>query len=505
MTMENILPRSSPEAEGVSSKGILAFLEAVTESVHDLHSFMLLRHGRVVAEGWWSPYAPDLPHMLFSLSKSFTSTAIGLVVAEGRLSLDDSIVSLLPEDCPKNVSEPLAALRVRHLLTMTSGHDPETFGLMVSQPEGHWVKGFFNRPMIHRPGTHFAYDNCAAYMLSAVVQQVTGMTMLDYLQQHLFKSLGINNATWTACPRGINIGFAGLSLTTEEVARFGQLHLQKGVWQGQQLLPVGWVEEATKRQVSNGNNPNVDEEQGYGYLFWRIRHGAYRGDGAFGQICEVWPKQDAVLAITAGKPGMEIIQDLVWEHVLPAMSTQALPEDTLAEQALNTKLTNLSIATVHGQSDSPVARQVSKQIFDLNYQGEERLWFDFGNGRFGATFRSISFDFGPDGCACTIGDDRDVHEVVSGNGYWRRGVTTVSSQDGKSEQPVAASGAWTADDTYEMQWCFVETAFRATLTCHFVEDTITIDWEENATFADQKHPQLRGQVMPNKASTRRGE
>jgi hypothetical protein len=308
-------------------------------------------------------------------------------------------------------------------------------------------------------------------------------------------AVSINNATWTVCPRGINIGFAGLSLTTEEIARFGQLYLKKGVWQGQRLLPEAWVEEATKRQVSNGDNPNVDEEQGYGYLFWCTRHRAYRGDGAFGQFCEVWPDQDAVLAITGGKPGMETIQDLVWEHVLPAMSTTALPEDTRAEQMLNTKLANLSIATVQGQPFTPVARQVSKRIYDLNHQGAERLWFDFGNGRFGPTFTSISFDFGPDGCTCTMHDDRNVHQVVCGNGYWHKGVTTASSKDGQSEQPVAASGAWTADDTYEMRWCFIETACRSTLTCHFAEDTITIDWEENATFADQRHPQLRGRAV----------
>lgn len=203
------------------------------------------------------------------------------------------------------------------------------------------------------------------------------------------------------------------------------------------------------------------------------------------------------MAITGGKPGMELIQDLVWEHVLPAISTTAHPENSQAEQALKTKLINLTIPTVKGQSHSPMARQTSKQIFDLNSQGEKRLWFDFGDGGFSAIFKSISFDFSPNGCTCTIRDDRNIHTVVCGHAYWHRNVTTVSSQDGQSEQPVAASGAWLADYIYEMQWCFVETASRSTLTCHFVEDTIKIDWEENATFADQKHPQLRGQAVPN--------
>jgi CubicO group peptidase (beta-lactamase class C family) len=214
MTAENTFPRSSPEAEGVSSSRLLAFIEAVDETIHHLHSFMLVRHGRVVAEGWWLPYAPEHPHMLFSLSKSFISTAIGLAVAEGCLSVDDFVASLLPDDFPAEVNEKLAALRVRQLLTMTSGHDPETVGFMYSQPEGNWTKGFLDQPMTHAPGIHFFYEDGAPYTLSALVQQVTGRPMLDYLQQYLFEPLGIDNATWTVCPRGINTGFTGLSLTT---------------------------------------------------------------------------------------------------------------------------------------------------------------------------------------------------------------------------------------------------------------------------------------------------
>ncbi len=497
MTLENSLPRSSPEAESVSSTGLLAFLDAVDETIRDLHSFMLLRHGRVVAEGWWAPYAPEHPHNLFSLSKSFTATAIGLAIASGRLAVDDFVVSLLPDDCPTNVSEPLAALRVRHLLTMTSGHDPADDGRMFGQSEGNWAKGFLDQPMIHRPGTRFFYENGASYALSAIVQQVTGMTTLAYLQRHLFEPLDIDNATWTACPRGINTGFTGLSLTTEAIARFGQLYLQKGLWQGQRLLSAAWVEAATKHQVANGTNPDVDEEQGYGYQFWRIRHGAYQGGGAFGQFCEVWPDQEVVLAITGGKEGMEIIQDLIWEHLLPAMATTPLPEDSQAQWVLSKKLANLSIALPQGHLRSPIAKTVSQRTYDLtvDHQNPENLHFDFGDGPFFVTFATISFDFTQDGCICTIRDNRNSHEVVCGNGHWRTGVTTVNSTDGHTAQPVAASGAWTSDDTYEMQWCFIETAFRTTVTCRFQGETITIDWHENARFGDVKFLQLQGCVV----------
>ena len=502
MAAEMIFPRTSPEAEGIVSAGVLAFLEAADETIHDLHSFMLLRHGRVVAEGWWYPYAPDYPHTLYSLSKSFVSTAIGLAAAEGRLSVDDAVITLLPDDRPLLVNEQQAALRVRHLLTMTSGHDPETEGLMFRQPEGNWAKGFLSQPMIHPPGTHFTYENGATYMLSAIVQQVTGMTVLDYLQPRLFAPLGIDKVTWSVGPRGINIGFTGLSLTTEAIARFGQLYLQKGVWQGKQLLPTAWVEAATKRQVSNGANPDVDEEQGYGYQFWRIRYGAYRGDGAFGQFCEMWPEHDVVLAITGGKEGMEVIQDLIWEHLLPATRPRALPTDDESQQALYRKLSRLSIAVPQGQPLSPLATQISQRTYDFraHEQNPTNLHFDFGHGPFFVTFATITFDFTVssaqgDGCICTIVDNRASHEVVCGHGHWRMGTTTVNSTDGHTLQPVAASGAWTADDTYEMQWCFVETAFRTTLICRFEEERITVDWHENARFGEVKSLQLLGRVV----------
>ncbi|MCB0185292.1 MAG: serine hydrolase, partial [Caldilineaceae bacterium] len=323
-----------------------------------------------------------------------------------------------------------------------------------------------------------------------------------YLQPRLFAPLGIANATWSVGPRGINIGFTGLRLTTAAIARFGQLYLQKGMWQGEQLLPAAWVEEATKRQVSNGTNPEIDDEQGYGYQFWRARHGAYSGNGAFGQFCEMWPEHDVVLAITGGKEGMEVIQDLIWEHLLPATRPSALPEDHGVQQALHSKLSRLAIPLPQGQPRSPLAAKVSQHTygFRAHEQNPTDLRFDFGHGPFFVTFATITFDFTAsstqeDGCICTIVDNRGCHEVVCGHGHWHKGTTTVNSTDGHTLQPVAASGAWTADNTYEMQWCFVETAFRTTLVCHFEEDRITLNWHENARFGDVKSLQLQGREV----------
>src|SRR5215468_4410235 len=176
------LPRTLPEQQGIASSAILRFVEALERHIHEIHSFMLLRHGRVVAEGWWSPYSAEQPHLLFSVSKSFTSTAVGLAVAEGRFSIDDPVMSFFGDELPGDVSDQLAAMRVRHLLTMSSGHAVDTWSYMVNRLDGNWIKGFFSVPVVQEPGTQFVYNTGATYMLSAIVQKTTGMKVIDYLQ-----------------------------------------------------------------------------------------------------------------------------------------------------------------------------------------------------------------------------------------------------------------------------------------------------------------------------------
>ncbi|MFI5270212.1 MAG: serine hydrolase domain-containing protein, partial [Chloroflexota bacterium] len=245
------LPRSTPEAQGIPSSAIQAFLDAAEQDVQHLHSVMLLRHGHVVAEGWWTPYGPGDPHMLFSLSKSFTSTAIGLLVAEGRLSIDDSVLSHFPAEAPPEPSRFLQAMRIRHLLSMSTGHAADTTRAVFGHTTPDWTRAFLAQPVEFEPGTHFVYNTAATYMLAAITQRLTGMTLVEYLQPRLFAPLGIATPTWETSPEGINLGGTGMSATTEDIARFGQLYLQRGVWQGARLIPEAWVAEATAFQVSN--------------------------------------------------------------------------------------------------------------------------------------------------------------------------------------------------------------------------------------------------------------
>ena len=336
------LPRSTPEAQGISSAAVRAYLEAADREVKTMHSFMLVRHGKVIAEAWWKPESPEKPHQMWSLSKSFTSTAVGMAVADGKLKVEDKVVSFFPEDAPATVSENLKAMSVKDLLTMSAGHDVEA---KVRGTE-HWARTFLAHPVPHLPGTHFRYNTPATYMLSAIVTRVTGQSVLDYLQPRLFQPLGITNPEWGASPQGVTLGGYGLMVRTEDIAKFGQLYLQKGEWNGKQLIPASWVAEASAKQVSNDagkKDPDKsDWAQGYGFQFWQCRHGAFRGDGKDGQFCIVLPEQDAVVAITANTGDMQKELNLVWDYLLPAFKTGALeeqPEEFTKLKALATGLT----------------------------------------------------------------------------------------------------------------------------------------------------------------------
>jgi CubicO group peptidase (beta-lactamase class C family) len=334
------LPRSTPEAQGISSQAIRDFVEAA-DRINTLHSFMIVRHGKVIGEGWWKPEAPYKPHVLHSLSKSFNSTAVGLAIAEGKLSLDDPVLKFFPADAPPEPSDNLKAMKVRDLLTMSCGHDTEPKALDGAPS----VKQFLAHPVAHQPGTHFQYNTMGSYTLSAIVTKVTGETVLEYLGPRLFEPLGIERPDWQSSPEGYSLGGYGLKLCTEDIAKFGQLYLQKGKWNGKQLIPEKWVEQATSKQVPNDQESHskigIDWTQGYGFQFWRCTHNAFRGDGAAGQLCAVIPDKDAVVAITANTGSFQDEMNAIWDKLYPAFQAAPLPEDTAAEEKLKEVIARL--------------------------------------------------------------------------------------------------------------------------------------------------------------------
>lgn len=459
------LPLSTPEAQGVSPRAVLDFVEALETEVDAPHGFVLLRHGHAIARGWWSPFTPHDNHKLYSLSKSFTSTAVGMAADEGLLSVDDKVLSFFPDDAPENQGENLKAMRVRDLLTMTTGHAKDTLGPLTGGKEGNWPRVFLALPVEHEPGTHFLYNTGATYMCSAIVQKVTGKTVLGYLTPRLFEPLGIENPQWESDPRGVNVGGWGLKITTTDIAKFGQLYLQKGEWRGERLLSEAWIEAATSTQTPNGTNPQNDWNQGYGYQFWRSRHNAYRADGAFGQFCIVMPEQDAVLAITGGQIDMQRTLDLVWKHLLPGMADATPPKDAESRKALAEKLAKLSHAPVAGEAASPTAAKVSgkRYVMRANAMGLEAVTFDFT-----ASPATLALETSSGPQRFELGSGAWEKQVVP---FTKLGMAAVATT---GPEAVAASGAWGSDDLYIARAWLHETPYRLDMEFNFDAEVGTL-------------------------------
>ncbi|MEJ2711447.1 MAG: serine hydrolase, partial [Anaerolineales bacterium] len=297
-------------------------------------------------------------------------------------------------------------------------------------------------------------------------------------QSRLFGPLGIEHPTWEASPQGITAGGYGLSLRTEDIARFGQLYLQKGQWQGKQLVPEAWVEAATALQTSNGSNPDSDWDQGYGYQFWRCRHDAYRGDGAFGQYCIVLPEQDAVIAITSGVRDMQSVLNLVWDKLLPGMQSTSLMPDNEIRMRLRNTLQGLSLPVVEG-SGCPAEVSARKYVFP-----------DLGNER---TLETLSIESdGQEGPVTLVVRSHGVEQrIVCGRGAWQEGRATWGQLP---RQPIAACGAWTEDNTFTARLCFCKTPYIIMVTLTFSEDEVRYNAEANVGFGPTREPERIGKA-----------
>lgn len=483
MAADTKLPRATPESVGISSAGLQALLDEAEAKAYGLHSLMILRHGKVVAEGWWAPYAADEPHMLFSLSKSFTSIALGMLQAEGRVNIHDKLVTYFPDEVPADASENLKNMRLRDLLMMSTGqHKEDVDKINVMAPDGTGTRQFLAAPVKQKPGTLFYYNTPATFMLSATLQKITGQTLRDYLVPRLFEPLGIPTPEWDSTPQGYSFGGSGLHLRTEDIAKFGQLLLQRGEWNGKRLVPAEWVDLATSRQVSNGSNPESDWEQGYGFQFWRCIPGCYRADGAFGQYVIVIPEHDTVIAINSGTRDMGGIMKMLWTKLLPELRAAPLPEDPAAQAALHRRLASLTQPVQTGAATSPLAAQVSGK----------RYAFAVGDGN-PTGLESVVLEAAADGAIIVTTVIRGREEkLAAGYGRWLK--AEVASLPG-GPQPVALSGAWTADDTYALQIYRYRTPFIHTLTLKFAGDEVTAQLSQNVGFGPTQLPVLTGKTL----------
>jgi CubicO group peptidase (beta-lactamase class C family) len=485
---KSLLERSTtPELQGVESEGIRAFLKATHESGLEWHSFMLLRHGKVVAEGWWKPFDASYKHTLYSLSKSFTSSAIGFLVKEGKITVEDQVIKYFPENTPPSPSENLKAMKIKHLLTMNTGHEKEANLRGSNDP---WTKTFLAQEVKFEPGTNFLYNTPATYMLGAIVHKVTGETLETYLKPRLFDPLSISGYDWEKSPQGLNTAGYGLRITTEDIAKFGQLYLQKGKWQGKQLLPEAWVEEATSKRTTSQKGDN-DWSQGYGYQFWRCKPGFYRGDGAYGQFCMVMPEHDAVLAMTCESWNLQKTMDTAYQTILPALKTGILSPNTEGVAALKNEIAALSLPVPKGAKSSKLMSKYSDKVFKLE------------NNPFGIA--KIGFGLFEDAGVMRVSYDGQKFEKI-GFGWetWK-----VSKNSLKNYFPVpnrlhmpskmANTATWVNENTLQINFKFVEAVHGDKLTVVFEENKMTVSFmnsiSENTKNTPEKREALRGVLV----------
>jgi CubicO group peptidase (beta-lactamase class C family) len=471
----NTLPRSTPEAEGVSSEAILQFIDAADKEVNEIHSFMLLRHGKVIAEGWWEPYGPELKHTLYSLSKSFTSTAVGFAVTEKLLSVDDRVISFFPDDVPDTISTNLAQMTVKDLLTMSAGMDPDPT-YRVRGGNGNWEKTFFRTPVLNEPGTKFLYNSLATYMLSSIVQKVTGEKIIDYLNPRIFKPLGITGADWEANSQGINTGGWGLRLKTEDIARAGQFYLQKGKWYGKQLLPAEWIEEATSFKIdqapdaAQSKKDSSDWMQGYCYQFWRCRHNGYRGDGAYGQYMIILPDQDAVIAITSQTSDMQKELNLVWEYLLPGFSERKLHPNEKALSKLKNRLSTLELPVYYKKSTSPITEEISGKTYQFgsNEVQIQSMMLEISDTLATLYIRKASADY----------------KLNFASGTWHYDITELPGPNLVPNKnidvllpfKVAGSFTWLDNNSIELTLRYIESPHTETITCVFLDNKVGVSF-----------------------------
>jgi Beta-lactamase len=480
------LPRSLPEDEGVSSAGILRFINVAEKSRNELHSFMLLRHGKVIAEGWWNPYHRSLRHSLYSASKTFTSTAVGFAIQENRLKLNDKVISFFAHELPDSISPNLAVLTVRDLLIMAGGQDPESTPVVGKSKN--WVKVFLATPIVKKPGTEFLYNSMGTFMLSAIVQKVTGQKVIDYLKTKLFDPLGITGMDWEENLMSVNTGGWGLRIKTEDMAKVGQLYLQKGMWNGNQILPADWIEEATtgkifrNPQLAQSKKDSSDWDQGYGYQIWRCRHHAYRADGAYGQYIIVLPDLDAVMVIQSETPDMQNELNLVWDYLLPAFKKNKLPADQKSQSVLKEKLSSLAIKPESGSLSALVTNKSLNKYYILE-PNENQIG-------------SVTIQIKDSICQLIMNTGSDTYNLFYGAGFWKTGQTNKSGPSlfsyAKvnyallSPYKVAAHFFWKDEQTLVMEMRYVESPHTETVTCHFEGKNITLDIAYSLNFGTKK-------------------
>lgn len=452
------MTRSAPSCEGVDATGLLALLDALESPGHGMHSLMVARHGRVIAEGWWAPYHRDRVHLGYSLSKSFTATVLGELAGRGAIDLDAPVLSYLVPDLDA-VAAVWRRVSVRNCITMTVGHSVDAWDWRgESLPSGEsgvtdtLLAQILAKVPDGEPGQVWAYNQVATYLVSQAIAAATGEPLTGHVRRLLDRFGGLPGRAQRT-RQGHDLGFSGLHVTTPAILDLAQSWLDGGCWQGEPLVPADYAEQAPRpTPASLAAAETGDWGYGYGCSFWNASHG-YRGDGAYGQFAIVLPDSDVAVAITSEVEDMQHVLDQVWAHLLPAVD--AVP-DGAADATLAARLLELRHQPLAGDEqggdvralrhpDSQLPQSYAAASVTLTEGGHQLLRFEHPSG--------------------------DLTTVV-GDGEWLESAWPTPLGP---ELPIAASGGW-RDGEFRAELRVVETPHTINLALDPRAGTVRLDW-----------------------------
>ena len=491
--------KARPEEVGVSSDLILEYIDNLERSQTEMHGLMIMRHNKMITEGWWTPYGPNIRHGLQSHTKTYAATAVGIAYTEGILKLDERLIDIFPDESPEDPSENLKLLTVRDVLCMGCGMDTMPFN------SEHWIRDFMHTPVNHKPGTTYMYNSTGSTLLGAIVRKKTGLGLHDYLTPRLFNKIGIDpdNLRWMCMADGMEVGGGGLYATTEDNFRLMKLYADGGVWEGERFLAEDYVKLATTNQNDSAtesiNNPEAsDNFLGYGFQIWMCKpNRAYRADGAMGQFTIVLPDLDMEIAITETAVGAHWAQstlNITWDFVEKITGDAPLAEDDEAYGRLTRKLARLNIGNPACQPFSPLTAKINGQKFKVqngdltpfggNFMigtkpdGIDTFSLDFDNYGFVWNFttrsgRTEKIRFSTNGTRFTnmLGTEKDLTQLYLGDAYW------------KEDNVLVMHGRW------------VETCIQDTYNLVFEGDKFRVDFDNNSAFRFFKPEPIFGEKI----------
>ena len=461
------LPRSTPAAEGINTQAVINMMDSLMALPEcDIHHVMVVRHGKVVAELHPTPFRAEDSHTLYSASKTFVSLAVGCAIDDNLLRLDDRVMTFFPDKRTNRVSDNMAAMTVRDLLMMASGMKPDW---TMRNNSTEWVKDWLAKPVDDKPGTLFQYDSMCTFMLSAIVQRVTGHTVLEYLDLKLFGSMHITVADWETSPDGINTGGWGLRVQAETMAKLGQLLLNKGSWNGQQLVSADYVEQACSRLIDGGAKetvPATDGNQGYGYQVWQSKWpGSYRADGAMGQYTVVVPQEDLVVVILGMKLYGHEELACIWNQLMPGMNTEPLKPEKKLQKNLEKLCSTASLATPKGKRIS--SKKIIQGMLSLEPNKHDLKALSINDNHLTMLLN--------DGCEERFDMGYSQWHYSTLNGYPRYSINAINRMQGFSYGFTAATAyAWTSPTTMEVRVHYVDWISGTTFVFDFEKNEVTI-------------------------------